>query len=76
VARRQRPADPQLIPPRADAFAPARPHPRKTPYQERRPVLATRRRSIPGDNIMGKYLVGWLLGVPVFVLVILYFFFH
>jgi hypothetical protein len=27
-------------------------------------------------NIMGKYLVGWLLGVPVFVLVILYFFFH
>jgi len=25
---------------------------------------------------MGKYLVGWLLGVPVFVLVILYFFFH
>src|SRR5262249_13548238 len=29
-----------------------------------------------GDLIMGKYLVGWLLGVPVFVLVILYFFFH
>jgi len=25
---------------------------------------------------MGKYLVGWLLGVPAFVLVILYFFFH
>jgi len=25
---------------------------------------------------MGKYLVGWLLGVPVLVLVILYFFFH
>ena len=25
---------------------------------------------------MGKYLVGWLLGVPVFVLVILFFFFH
>ncbi len=37
---------------------------------------ATRRRSVPGDIIMGKYLVGWLLGVPVFVLVILYFFFH
>jgi hypothetical protein len=31
---------------------------------------------IQGDIIMGKYLVGWLLGVPVFVLVILYFFFH
>jgi len=28
------------------------------------------------DIIMGKYLIGWLLGVPVFVLVILYFFFH
>ena len=25
---------------------------------------------------MGKYLIGWLLGVPVFVLVILYLFFH
>jgi len=25
---------------------------------------------------MGKYLVGWLLGVPAVVLVILYFFFH
>jgi hypothetical protein len=27
-------------------------------------------------HLMGKYLVGWLLGVPVLVLVILYFFFH
>jgi hypothetical protein len=44
--------------------------------QERRPDLAPRRRSVPGDIVMGKYLVGWLLGVPVFVLVILYFFFH
>jgi hypothetical protein len=44
--------------------------------QERRPVQATRRRRVPGDIIMGKYLVGWLLGVPVVVLVILYFFFH
>jgi hypothetical protein len=25
---------------------------------------------------MGKYFLGWLLGVPVFVLVLLYFFFH
>jgi len=25
---------------------------------------------------MAKYLVGWLLGVPVVVLVILYMFFH
>ena len=42
----------------------------------RQPDLAPRRRSVQGDIIMGKYLVGWLLGVPVFVLVILYFFFH
>jgi hypothetical protein len=34
------------------------------------PIKHSRRR------IMGKYLIGWLLGVPVFVLVILYFFFH
>jgi len=25
---------------------------------------------------MGKYLVGWMLGVPLVVLVILYMFFH
>jgi len=25
---------------------------------------------------MGKYLVGWMLGVPLVVLVILYLFFH
>jgi len=25
---------------------------------------------------MGKYFLGWLLGVPVVVLVLLYFFFH
>jgi hypothetical protein len=49
---------------------------RNATRQERRPDQATRRRNIPGDIIMGKYLVGWLLGVPVFVLVILYFFFH
>jgi hypothetical protein len=24
------------------------------------------------ETVMGKYFVGWLLGVPVFVLVILY----
>jgi hypothetical protein len=35
-----------------------------------------RRPPFQGDIVMGKYLVGWLLGVPVFVLVILYFFFH
>jgi hypothetical protein len=28
------------------------------------------------ERIMAKYFVGWLLGVPVFLLVILYFIFH
>ena len=28
------------------------------------------------ETNMAKYLVGWLLGVPAVVLVILYFFFH
>jgi hypothetical protein len=27
-------------------------------------------------NVMGKYLVGWMFGVPVIVLVIIYFFVH
>jgi len=30
----------------------------------------------PRRLIMAKYLVGWLLGVPAVVLVILYLFFH
>jgi hypothetical protein len=43
----------------------------------RRPALPSRPADhIQGDIVMGKYLIGWLLGVPVFVLVILYFFFH
>jgi hypothetical protein len=28
------------------------------------------------EIIMGKYVIGWFLGVPLFVLVIAYFFFH
>ena len=28
------------------------------------------------ENIMGKYFLAWLLGVPFFVLVILYLFFN
>jgi hypothetical protein len=27
-------------------------------------------------GFMGKYFIGWLLGVPVFVLVLIYLFFH
>lgn len=28
------------------------------------------------ENIMGKYFLAWLLGVPAFVLVLIYFFVH
>jgi hypothetical protein len=28
------------------------------------------------ETLMGKYLIAWILGVPAFVLVIAYFFFH
>jgi hypothetical protein len=76
VARRERQLDPQLIlrfgrrQCRTGQFPGRRTRKGADRYQ------ATRRRNFPGDIIMGKYLVGWLLGVPVFVLVILYFFFH
>jgi hypothetical protein len=30
----------------------------------------------PGVTIMAKYLVGWLLGVPLVFLVLLFLFFH
>ena len=30
----------------------------------------------PQETVMGKYLIGWVLGVPVIVLVVAYFFFH
>jgi hypothetical protein len=28
------------------------------------------------ENTMGKYVVGWFLGVPVIVLLVIYFFMH
>ncbi|MDB5763163.1 MAG: hypothetical protein JWQ21_2158 [Herminiimonas sp.] len=28
------------------------------------------------ENTMGKYLIGWILGVPAIVLLLVYFFFH
>jgi hypothetical protein len=31
---------------------------------------------LAGASIMGKYVLGWIMGVPVFVLVILYLIFH
>jgi hypothetical protein len=30
----------------------------------------------PQGNVMGKYLIAWILGVPAFVLVIIYLLFH
>jgi hypothetical protein len=39
-------------------------------------VQAARAHSTTKETHMAKYLVGWLLGVPAVVLVILYFFFH
>lgn len=32
--------------------------------------------NLKGASIMGKYVLGWILGVPVFVLVIIYVLFH
>jgi hypothetical protein len=44
------------------------------------PIAHTARRpsstSSGGIATMGKYILGWLLGVPVFVLVIIYFIFN
>jgi hypothetical protein len=28
------------------------------------------------ERIMGKYVLGWLLGIPAIVLVVIYFFMH
>jgi hypothetical protein len=33
-------------------------------------------RHLNKGHTMGKYLIGWLLGIPAIVLVILYLFFH
>jgi len=63
VARRERTVDPELIAAQN----------RTIPDDARAKASPV---DIQGDITMGKYLVGWLLGVPVFVLVILYFFFH
>ena len=41
------------------------------------PVIALKLTTLSGRRIvMGKYLLGWVLGVPVIVLVIIYFFMH
>ncbi len=29
-----------------------------------------------GSNTMGKYVLGWMLGIPAIVLVVIYFFFR
>ena len=38
--------------------------------------VQTRPASHTKENVMGKYFLGWLLGVPAIVLVVLWFFFH
>ena len=38
--------------------------------------MAPPRRCHPQENIMGKYVIGWFLGIPLGVLVLLYLFFH
>ena len=43
------------------------------PYDEHTVSLTAR---FIKENIMGKYFLAWLLGVPVLVLVIVYIFFH
>ena len=40
------------------------------------PLIALSNRSSPRENEMGKYVLAWLLGVPAFVLVIVYIFAH
>jgi hypothetical protein len=42
--------------------------------QRVRPTLCTT--TVQQEIIMGKYVIGWFLGVPLFVIVIAYFFFH
>ena len=32
--------------------------------------------NVKGAAVMGKYVLGWILGVPVFVLVMIYVLFH
>jgi len=32
--------------------------------------------NLTGASIMGKYVLGWIMGVPVFVLVIIYILFN
>jgi hypothetical protein len=38
--------------------------------------MAPSRRATDGDIDMGKYVLGWFLGIPLGVLVILYLIFH
>ena len=40
------------------------------PYRDAHRILRTK------EHIMGKYVLGWLLGVPVFALVIIYIIFN
>jgi hypothetical protein len=54
------------------SYSVARPHPRDETVS---PTYSLRT-TLQQESVMGKYLIGWILGVPVFVLVIAYLFFH
>jgi hypothetical protein len=41
-----------------------------------RSLSLSHRSTLLEETAMGKYFIGWLLGVPAILLVILYFFFH
>jgi hypothetical protein len=42
----------------------------------RRAVTCTHRIHPLKETVMGKYLIAWILGVPAFVLVLIYMFMH
>jgi hypothetical protein len=41
-----------------------------------RPAYADRFITDLREHVMGKYLLGWIFGVPLIVLVLIYFFMH
>jgi hypothetical protein len=70
------------------SMCPSRPRPRAVRYgsyiasgdcpsrRARGPVYAAGLANPTLETLMGKYVLGWFLGVPVIVLVVIYFFLH
>ena len=62
------------VPGRAQSYRNARPPP---PAPARGlPVSCAHRIDLLKETVMGKYLIAWILGVPAFVLVLIYMFMH